>query len=237
MYANNETGTIFPIREIGKIAARKGVCFHCDAVQAVGKIPVNFREENISLLSISGHKLYAPKGIGALIVGKGTKFYPLLHGGSQERNLRSGTENMAGIVALGKACKLAEEKMSIESIRLRQLRSRLEEQILKTIPDVKRNGHPELRIPNTVNISFLGVASDALLTGRDRAGIAVSSGSACSSGSLKVSHVLKAMGIAAGAVVGNLRFSLGQDNDEEDVDYVVNTLRKLIQQLRRTTDA
>lgn len=237
MYANNETGTIFPIRKIGKIAARKGVCFHCDAVQAVGKIPVNFREENISLLSISGHKLYAPKGIGALIVGKGTKFYPLLHGGSQERCLRSGTENMAGIVALGKACELAEEKMSIESIRLRQLRNRLEEQILKTIPDVKRNGHPELRIPNTVNLSFLGVASDVLLTGLDRAGIAVSSGSACSSGSLKVSHVLKAMGIAAGAVVGNLRFSLGKDNNEDDVDYVVSTLRNLIQQLRGATEA
>ncbi len=236
MYANNETGTIFPIREIGEIAARHGVCFHCDAVQAIGKIPLDFRKENISLLSISGHKLYAPKGVGALITGTGAKFYPLLHGGSQERNRRSGTENVSGIVGLGKACELAAASMAEESARMRQLRNRLEDRILETIPDVKRNGHPELRLPNTSNLSFIGVESASLLSGLDLAGIAVSSGSACSSGALKDSHVLKAMGIPAGTAVGNIRFSLGKENTDADVDYVLEVLPNLVRRLRKPAD-
>lgn len=232
MYANNETGTIFPVRKIGDFAARHGVSFHCDAVQAIGKIPVDFREDNISLLSISGHKLYAPKGVGALIAAKGTKFYPLLHGGAQEKNRRSGTENVAGIVGLGKACELASASMAEESTRLRRLRDKLEHRILETITEAKRNGHAELRLPNTANFSFLNVESGALLSGLDLAGIAVSSGSACSSGALKVSHVLKAMGSPPGTSLGNLRFSLGRENTDADVDYVVRILQDLIERLR-----
>lgn len=232
MYANNETGTIFPIREIGAIAARHGVCLHCDAVQAVGKVPVDFREENIALLSISGHKLYGPKGVGALIVRKGTKLYPLLHGGPQERNRRGGTENTAGIVGLGKACELAGRTMQAESERQRRLRDRLEQGILTMVPDVRVNGHPDGRLPNTSNLSFLNVESDSLLFNLDLAGIAVSSGSACSSGALKTSHVLKAMGTPAGTTVGNIRFSLGRDNDDADVDTVLGILPGIVQRLR-----
>jgi cysteine desulfurase len=237
MYANNETGTIFPIREIGEIAARHGVCFHCDAVQAVGKIPLDFSKENISLMSISGHKLCAPKGIGALIAGKGAKFYPLLHGGSQEKNRRSGTENVAGIVGLGKACELAAASMAEEAIRLQRLRDRLEREIIDRIPDVRRNGNPEKRLPNTSNLSFLNVASDTLIFNLDLAGIAASSGSACSSGALKSSHVLKAMGVATGNLVGNVRISLGRENTDDDVDYVAEILPGLVKRLRKTVDA
>ncbi len=234
MYANNETGTIFPVGEIGEIAARHGVYFHCDAVQAVGKIPVDFKGENISLLSISGHKLYAPKGVGALIIRKGTKLYPLLHGGPQERNRRSGTENTAGIVGLGKACEIAAQTMRTEAERVRQLRDRLEEGILARVPDMRINGHPVSRLPNTSNLSFLNVESDSLLFNLDLAGIAASSGSACSSGALKTSHVLKAMGVAAGTSVGNIRFSLGLDNREEDVDHVLEVLPGIVRRLRES---
>jgi cysteine desulfurase len=234
MYANNETGTIFPVREIGELAARRGVYFHCDAVQAIGKIPVDFRGENISLLSISGHKLYAPKGVGALIIRKGTKLYPLLHGGPQERNRRGGTENVAGIVGLGKACELASRTMQAESERIRMLRDRLEEQLLAKVPDVRVNGHPIRRLPNTSNLSILNVESDSLLFNLDLAGIAVSSGSACSSGAVKTSHVLKAMGVAAGATVGNIRISLGRENGAEDVDYLLEVLPEIVQRLRES---
>jgi cysteine desulfurase len=234
MYANNETGTIFPVGEIGEIAARHGVYFHCDAVQAVGKIPVDFKGENISLLSISGHKLYAPKGVGALIIRKGTKLYPLLHGGPQERNRRSGTENTAGIVSLGKACEIAAQTMRTEAERVRRLRDRLEEGILAQVPDMRINGHPVSRLPNTSNLSFLNVESDSLLFNLDLAGIAASSGSACSSGALKTSHVLKAMGVAAGTSVGNIRFSLGLDNREEDVDHVLEVLPGIVRRLRES---
>jgi cysteine desulfurase len=234
MYANNETGTIFPVREIGEIAQRRGVYFHCDAVQAIGKIPVDFTGENISLLSISGHKFHAPKGVGALIIRKGTKLYPLLHGGPQERNRRGGTENTAGIVGLGKACELAAQTMQAEAERLRRLRDRLEEGILSRVPHVRVNGHPVRRLPNTSNLSFLNVESDSLLFNLDLAGIAASSGSACSSGALKTSHVLKAMGVAAGTTVGNIRFSLGRDNGDEDVDYVLDLLPGIVQRLRES---
>lgn len=234
MYANNETGTIFPIREIGEIAARHGVYLHCDAVQAVGKIPVDFKGDNISLLSISGHKFYGPKGVGALIVRKGTKTYPLLHGGPQERNRRGGTENTAGIVGLGKACELAGRTMQAEAERVRRLRDRLEQGILARVPDVRVNGHPTLRLPNTSNLSFLNLESDSLLFNLDLAGIAASSGSACSSGALKTSHVIKAMGIPAGTAVGNIRFSLGRDNGDDDVDYLLEVLPGTVQRLRES---
>lgn len=232
MYANNETGTIFPVREIGALAVRKGICFHCDAVQAVGKIPLEWKESNIQMLSLSAHKLQGPKGIGALIIRKGTKIFPLLHGGSQEKNRRAGTENVAGIVGLGKACEIAARIMASEALRIKTLRERLEQGILKKIPDVRVNGHPLKRLPNTANLSFMDVKSDSLLFNLDMAGVAASSGSACSSGALKTSHVLKAMGVASGTSVGNIRFSLGQDNSEEDVEYLLEILPGIIRRLR-----
>lgn len=234
MFANNETGTIFPIRKIGEIAERHGICFHCDAVQAVGKIPVDIRESRISLMSISGHKLSAPLGIGALIIRKGVRLSPLFHGGHQEKNLRAGTENVAGIVGLGKACEIALNTMDGESRRLRALRDRLERGIMETIPDSRLNGHPVLRLPNTANFSFLNVESAALLAALDQEGIAVSSGSACSSGALKASHVLKATGSPDGTTVGTIRFSLGRENTDADVDCVLEVLPDLVSRLRKS---
>jgi cysteine desulfurase len=235
MYANNETGTIFPVKEVGALAARKGLCFHCDAVQAVGKIPLEWKESNIHLLSLSAHKFQGPKGIGALIIRKGTKIFPLLHGGSQERNRRAGTENVAGIIGLGKACEIATRTMATESLRIGALRDRLERGIINKISGVSLNGHPLKRLPNTSNLSFLEVKSDSLLFNLDLAGIAASSGSACSSGALKTSHVLKAMGVGSDTTVGNIRFSLGHDNCEEDVDYLLTILPEIIQRLRDTS--
>jgi cysteine desulfurase len=235
MYANNETGTIFPVKEIGALAARKGVCFHCDAVQAVGKIPLEWKESNIHLLSLSAHKLQGPKGIGALIIRKGTKIFPLLHGGSQERNRRAGTENVAGIVGLGKACEIATKTMATEGLHIRALRDHLERGIIGKIPGVSLNGHPLKRLPNTSNISFLDVKSDSLLFNLDLAGIAASSGSACSSGALKTSHVLKAMGVGSGTTVGNIRFSLAPGNSEDEVEYLLEILPGIIQRLRDTS--
>jgi cysteine desulfurase len=232
MYANNETGTIFPVRQIGELAARRGVAFQCDAAQAVGKIPVDFKACRIDLMSFSGHKLYAPKGVGALIIRQGVKLHPLLHGGSQEKNRRAGTENVAGIVGLGKACEIAAETLEVEGARLRKLRDRLEDGLLANIPEVRRNGDPENRLPNTTNLSFLNVDSDALLSNLDSAGIAAASVSACSSGTLKTSRVLEAMGVAEGTRVGTLRISLGRENTEEDVAYVLEELPEMVRRLR-----
>lgn len=235
MYANNETGTVFPVGEIGAIAARRRVWFHCDAVQAVGRIPVDCRGENIQLLSLSGHKLYAPKGIGALVVRKGVKLHPLLHGGAQERNRRGGTENVAGIVALGTACELARQAMAAEMPRLAALRDRLERGVRERVPGVTVNGHPEQRLPNTANLSFPGATADSLLMNLDLAGIAVSSGAACSSGTLKFSHVLAAMGVEPAAAGGSVRFSLGRENTAADVDYLLDVLPEIVERLRKNT--
>jgi cysteine desulfurase len=232
MHANNETGTIFPIRQIGELAAGRGVCFHCDAAQAVGKIPVDFKGSNLDLMSFSGHKLYAPKGIGALIIRKGVKLPPLLHGGSQEKNRRAGTVNVAGIVGLGRACEIAADTQAAESLRLQKLRNRLEQGILAEIPDVRRNGDPDHRLPNTSNLSFLDVDSDAFLAALDQAGIAASSVSACSSGTLKTSRVLEAMGVAEGTRVGTLRISFGRNNTEDDVAYVLKVMPEVVRRLR-----
>lgn len=234
MYANNETGTIFPVCEIGERVANKGAYFHCDAVQAVGKIPLNWKESNIHLLSLSGHKLNGPKGVGALVIRKGTKLYPLLHGGSQERNRRAGTENVAGIVGLGTACALAEQELATESRRIQSLRDHLEQEIMATIPGVRVNGHPVKRLPNTSNLSFLDVKSDSILFNLDLAGIAASSGSACSSGAVKVSHVLRAMGVGADATVGTVRFSLGRETTRENVEYVLQVVPDIIRTLRKS---
>jgi cysteine desulfurase len=233
MYANNETGTIFPVREIGDIAARHNITVHCDAVQAVGKIPLDWKELGVGLMSLSGHKLYAPKGIGALIIRKGVKMHPLLHGGAQEKNRRAGTENAAGIVALGKACEIARLSMESEAARLRELRDRLERGIMEGVPNVRLNGHPTRRLPNTVNLSIPFVGPEPLLSELDQRGIAVSSGSACGSGALKASHVLAAMGLDAKTAVSHVRLSLGRENTGEDVDYVVNVLPEIVEKLRR----
>lgn len=233
MYANNETGTIFPIDEIGAIASRHGICFHCDAVQAMGKIPIDWKRLDLNLLSLSGHKLNAPKGIGALIVRKGTRVHPLFHGGSQEKNRRSGTENVAGIVALGKACDIALNSMADESRRLLALRTRLEREVIEKIPRVNLNGHPVRRLPNTAHFSFGSVEPDALVRELDQAGIAVSSGSACSSGALKGSPVLAAMGLDPDTAICHVRFSLGKENSDEDLDYLLALLPGLVSRLRK----
>jgi cysteine desulfurase len=234
MYANNETGTIFPVEEIGAIAASHGICFHCDAVQAVGKLPIDCSRLGLNLLSLSGHKLNAPKGVGALIARRGTRVHPLLHGGSQEKSRRSGTENVAGIVALGKACDIALRSMAEESSRLLALRKRLERELTEKIPHVSLNGHPARRLPNTAHISFPFVEPDALVRELDQQGIAVSSGSACSSGALKGSHVLAAMGLDPDTAISHVRFSLGMGNSDEDLDNLLALLPGLVTRLRET---
>jgi cysteine desulfurase len=233
MFANHETGTLLPVAEIGEIAVRKKVYFHCDAVQAAGKVPVDFRGSNISLLAISGHKFHAPKGIGALVIRKGVKLTPLMHGGPQERNRRAGTENVAGIVALGRACELAIDSMTAESLRIASLRDLLETAIRAMVPDVQVNGNVDRRLPNTANLSFPGMEADSLLLNLDLEGIAASSGSACSSGVLKNSPVLAAMGIDPVLARGAIRFSLGRDTCEADIDYLFKVLPGIVARLRK----
>lgn len=232
MVANNETGVVLPVEEIGAIAARHGVYFHCDAVQAMGKIPIDLKSMNIHLLALSGHKFHAPKGVGALVVQKGVKMHSFIHGGSQERNRRGGTENVAGIVALGKACELAAARMDADSMKLVALREKLEDGIKNRIAGVFINGHAESRLPNTVNFSFAGLQADSILMNLDLEGISASSGSACSSGTLKVSPVLAAMGIPADLARGSVRFSLGRQNTEEDVDHLLSVLPGIVERLK-----
>lgn len=236
MAANNETGVLFPLREIGEIALRRKVYFHCDAVQAAGKIPLAFRESGISLLALSGHKINAPKGVGALVLRRGVKCHPLVHGGSQERNRRGGTENVAGIVAFGKACEIAWQSMATEAERVRGLRDRFEEGILAGIPGSRVNGHRERRLPNTANITIPGVQADSLIMALDLEGIAASSGSACSSGTLKLSPVLAAMGIPPEEARGSVRFSFGRGNRVEEVERVLAVLPGVVERLQRGTD-
>ena len=232
MYANNETGTLFPIKEVGEIAADNGIVFHTDAVQAVGKIPVDVKDLNVDLLSLSGHKLYGPKGIGCLYVKKGTPLVPLIHGGHQEGGRRAGTENIPGIVGLGKACEIANRDMESQSKHIAKLRDRLYKGVIDKLDHVKLNGHPVNRIPNTLNLSFEFIEGESLLLNLDLEGIAVSSGSACTSGSLKPSHVLTAMDITPEIAQGSLRFSLGLGNTEEDVEYVLGVLPEIVNRLR-----
>ncbi|MCM8797919.1 MAG: cysteine desulfurase NifS [Candidatus Omnitrophica bacterium] len=232
MYANNETGVIFPIEEIAEIARIRGVVFHTDAVQAVGKIPFKLTELPVDLLSLSGHKLHAPKGIGALYVRKGTRFTPLVIGGHQEHGRRGGTENVAGIVGLGVACQLAKQAMGEERTRIKALRDKLERAILEKIPHTRINGHPQYRLPNTTNIGFEFIEGEAILLMLDEKGICASSGSACTSGSLTPSHVLKAMGVPFTFIQGSIRFSLSRYNSEEDIDYIIKNLPPIIARLR-----
>ncbi len=232
MYANNETGVIFPVEEIGRIARQRGITFHTDAVQAAGKLPLDVTKLNCDLLSISGHKIYAPKGVGALYIRRGVRVVPLIHGGHHERNRRAGTENVAGIVGLGKACEIAMRDMDTEVAHIRSLRDRLEKGLMEKIPHVRLNGHPEKRIPNTTNLGFDFVEGESLLLNLDMLGIAASSGSACTSGSLEPSHVLVAMGIPPELSHGSVRFSLGRFNTEEDVDYLLENMPPIVERMR-----
>ncbi|KLU62852.1 cysteine desulfurase IscS [Peptococcaceae bacterium CEB3] len=234
MQANNEVGTIQPIAEIGKLAKERGVLFHVDAVQSLGKIPVNVDDLNVDMLTISSHKIYGPKGVGALYVRKGIRLIPLVHGGGQEKKRRSGTENTPGIIGFGKACELAQARMEEEAERLTELRDRLLDGILERIDYVKVNGpRGARRLPNNVNVSIQFVEGESLLLSLDMVGIAASSGSACTSGSLDPSHVLLAMGLPHEIAHGSLRFSLGRQNTEEDVDYVLEQLPKIVERLRQ----
>ena len=233
MYANNETGVIFPIDQISRLTAEKGVVFHTDAVQAVGKIPLNLSKSNIDLLSLSGHKLHGPKGVGILYVRKGTRLSPYMLGGHQEAGRRAGTENVPGIVGLGKACELAAKSIEKENSKVRKLRDKLEGEILKKCPDSWLNGDKEHRLPNTANISFEYIEGEAILLMLDKYGICASSGSACTSGSLEPSHVLRAMGVPFTAAHGSIRFSLSRYNTEEEVDYTIEKIQPIVNQLRK----
>ncbi len=233
MAANNEIGTIQDIKAIGAIAKEKGVYFHTDAVQAIGKIKIDVRDMNIDFLSMSGHKIYAPKGIGILYVRKGVPYCPFIHGGHQEGGRRAGTLNTTGIVALGKAAEMAELELEEEYTKLSSLRDRLKKGIIESIPDIRVNGNQEHCLPNTLNVSFIGAEGESILLYMDLEGIAVSTGSACSTGSLEPSHVLMATGVDAELAHGSIRFSLGRENTEEDVDYVLEKLPPIIEKIRK----
>jgi cysteine desulfurase len=232
MYANNETGVVFPIEEIAEMVSGRDIVFHTDAVQAVGKIPLNMAKSSIDLLSLSGHKLHAPKGIGVLYVRKGTRLSPYMLGGHQEAGRRAGTENVAGIIGLGKACELAANNFEEENNRVKKLRDKLENSILKSCPDCFVNGDKKNRLPNTANISFEYIEGEAILLMLDKYGICASSGSACTSGSLEPSHVLRAMGVPFTAAHGSIRFSLSRYNTEEEVDFVIEKIPEIVNKLR-----
>ncbi len=233
MWANNETGTIFPVEEMAEMAHAAGVMFHTDAVQAVGKIPLDLKNTKIDMLSLSGHKLHAPKGIGVLYLRRGTRFRPLLRGGHQERGRRAGTENSASIVALGKAAELAMENLEHENTVVKAMRDRLEEGILAVVPNAFVTGDRENRLPNTAHIAFEYIEGEGILLLLNKAGIAASSGSACTSGSLEPSHVMKAMGIPYTAAHGTVRFSLSRYNTMDEVERVIAAVPPIAEKLRK----
>jgi len=232
MWANNESGVIFPIEEIGSVLKERGIVFHTDAVQAVGKIPIDLKNVDVDMLSLSGHKLHGPKGIGALYVRKGTKYSPFLIGGHQEKGRRGGTENVASIVGLGKASELAAEHLMDKNIKVKRLRDKLETELLSRIPNAMINGDRENRLPNTTSIAFEYVEGESILLLMDEFGICASSGSACTSGSLEPSHVLRAMGVPFTAAHGSIRFSLSIYNTEEEIDVIIEKLPPIIERLR-----
>lgn len=233
MWANNETGNIYPVAELGELAHRNGALFHTDAVQAVGKIPMNLAELPIDMLSLSGHKFHAPKGVGALYVKRGVRFHPFLTGGHQEHGRRAGTENLASVIGLGKAAELAKAHIEDENTRVRAMRDRLEQSVLASIPSVRVNGDIEHRLPNTANISFSYIEGESILMLLDMQGICASSGSACTTGSLEPSHVLRAMGVPYTDAHGSIRFSFSRYNTEEEVDKVLEVLPPVIARLRQ----
>jgi cysteine desulfurase len=232
MFANNETGVMFPVERIAEMVTGKGIVFHTDAVQAVGKVPMNLSNSSIDLLSLSGHKLHAPKGVGVLYVKKGTRLAPFMMGGHQEGGKRAGTENVPGIIGLGRACELAAKNMKEENSRVKYLRDKLEKAILIKCPDCMVNGSTENRLPNTTNISFEFIEGEAILLMLDKFGICASSGSACTSGSLEPSHVLRAMGVPFTAAHGSIRFSLSRYNTEEEINYAIEKIPPIISRLR-----
>jgi len=232
IHANNEVGTIEPIGEIGKIAKEAGICFHTDAVQTVGHIPVNVDALGVDLLSISAHKVYGPKGVGALYIKKGTRLIPLMHGGEQEKRHRAGTENVPAIVGLGKAVELAGQEMDKETEWLTCLRDKLIKGLLERIDHIRLNGHPLKRLPNNVNVSVDFVEGESMLLNLDLEGICASTGSACSSSSLEPSHILLALGLSPEQAHGSLRFTLGRENTEEDIECVLEVLPRVVAKLR-----
>jgi cysteine desulfurase len=232
MWGNNEVGTLQPVAEIAALCHERGVPFHTDAVQALGKVPIRVRELGVDFLSASGHKINGPKGVGFLFVRRGARLAPLLTGGGQERDLRPGTENVAGIVGLGEACRLAREEGPALARTLAALRDRLEGEVCERVPDVVVNGDPAHRLPGTASLSFLGAEGETLLIRLDLEGVAVSTGSACSAGSTEPSHVLVAMGLASEAIRGSLRFSLGWGSEEADVDRLLEVLPEAVRKVR-----
>jgi len=235
MHANNEIGTIQPVAELAAIARGRGALFHTDAVQSVGKIPVDVRALGVDLLSLSGHKFNGPKGVGALWIKRGARITSILTGGKHERNRRAGTENVPGIAGLGAAAQLAKKKLTNEAARLGALRNRLEEAVLARVPGTAINGVRDPRVPNTTNISFDAVEAESLLIALDLEGVAVSTGSACSSGTLEPSHVLRAMGLPTPRTQNSIRMSLGAGNSESEVDFVVSKLPAIVDKLRSLT--
>lgn len=233
MFANNEVGTIQPVKEIGQLAREKGIYFHTDAVQAVGSYPIDVKELNIDLLSFSGHKFHGPKGIGGLYVRKGVRIEAIQHGGAHERNMRAGTENVPGIVGLGKASEVAKNEMDKKIAHISALRDKLIQGVMEKIPHTKLNGHPTKRLPGSANFSFLFLEGESLLLNLDLKGIAASSGSACTSGSLDPSHVLLAMGLTHEVAHGSLRLTLGRGNTQEEVDYCLEVLPEIVDRLRQ----
>ena len=232
MWGNNETGVIFPVEEAAALAKERGILFHSDGVQVAGKIPINMKNSSVDMLSLSGHKLHAPKGVGILYVRKGIPFSPFIIGGHQEMGRRGGTENTAGIMGLGKACQLALANMEDENTRVKDLRDKLEREILKRVPNTRVNGGRAERLPNTSNISFGYIEGEAILLQMDGYGICASSGSACTSGSLQPSHVLRAMGVPFTMAHGSIRFSLSIYNTPEEIDFVIDTMPPIIEKLR-----
>ena len=232
MWANNETGVLFPVEEIATMAKSRDIVFHTDAVQAVGKIPINMADNQIDMMSLSGHKLHAPKGIGVLYVRRGTRFAPFVIGGHQEGGRRGGTENVPYIIGLGKACELAATNFKEKNLRVKSLRDKLEKGLLQSIENSMINGDREQRLPNTSSISFEYVEGESILLKLSDKGICASSGSACTSGSLEPSHVLRAMGVPFTAAHGSIRFSLSSYNTEEEIDYILEVVPPIIEQLR-----
>ncbi|HAA65051.1 MAG TPA: cysteine desulfurase NifS [Thermoanaerobacter sp.] len=232
MFANNEIGTIEPIEELVKIAHEKNIYFHTDAVQAVGNVPIDVKKLDVDLLSLSAHKIYGPKGVGALYIKKGVKIHSLIQGGTQERNRRAGTENVPGIVGLGEAIELITKNLDSHINKLKFLRDKLINGILEKIPYTRLNGHPTKRLPGNVNVSFEFIDGESLILNLDMAGICASSGSACTSGSLEPSHVLLAIGLSKELARGSLRLTIGKDNTEEDIDKVLEALPQIVKRLR-----
>jgi len=235
MHGNNETGVLFPVSSIGRICRERGITFHTDAVQSFGKLPLNVEAMQVDLLSVSAHKIHGPKGIGALYIRRGTKMEPILHGGSQERSRRAGTENVAGAIGLAAATELALGDQESVARRTADLRDRLEHGAMAAVSGVLRNGHPTERLPHATNLAFSGLEAESLILALDLAGVGVSSGAACSSGSLEPSHVLLAMGLARDRVMSSIRFSLGRMTTREEVDRVLEILPPIVERMRRVS--